>query len=147
MRIHKAGFKKCEPFTLSRVLGKEKTAKALIVKQGDKYFHLDPMSRGEGYVSLRHFNNHSLSVKFPLKNRKIKFKSGVQYSKDLMCKGTAWTGMTYDEFLFAKGSYPSKVNRSTRSGMVHKQVVYTGYPLSKSKYYYFYNDILRSWRD
>ena len=82
---------------------------------------------------------------FPFKSRAIKLKTGTKSSKDLICKGMIWTGMTETEMIFVKGQ-PIKVNKTTRRGLIQKQNIYED---SKGKRSYFYtiNGILKSWQN
>jgi hypothetical protein len=76
-----------------------------------------------------------------LSNRKIKFKGMAPVTaSSLVCEKKIFTGMTSKEFLIAFGK-PENVNRTVTSHLIQEQWIYG------QKYYYFYNNILKSWQD
>lgn len=131
------GFNKCESFEVIEVASRGMKL-GLHVKQGDREYIINPhLYTHTGTKSMR----DRLSEEFPFENREINFKEGKQWSKDLICKNSYWTGMTEEELYFVKG-LPQETNESVNSQGVRKQLVYGDF----GPYFYIRNGILSSWQ-
>ena len=115
------------------------------VKQGEKYYLATEEARGE---IDKAFVDSMFVDSIPGKVRIVNLNGTKKKAADLICNGVISTGMSRNELLFTLGR-PEKINRTVAAGIVSEQWVYKkpGGNDYESDYYYFINDVLRSWQD
>lgn len=104
-----------------------------------------PTAVGENEITIELLDKYFSEEKPKFSNSKVKLQDGKFSEEELLCRGTVWTDMPKEKFLFVYGK-PESINVTAGKGYNHEQWVYPGPEAYKNKYFYFYNEKLRSWQ-
>ena len=142
-------FKRCEKVSVVEIAKHDHYYYTVYFKQENNTFYIkSPYHSKEKF--LKYFNE-IIKGSIDVPNRKVKLRSGVKFTRDLLCQGMIWTGMKPVELIFVKGN-PVKKNRTVSGYGVSEQWIYGDFRFGKQSYYYFRGKsdntkVLTSWQN